>query len=169
MYSFERRQNNATPGVQIAKEQDLAGWVRWALSKEDTPDGPVQNTAVVSNFQVIYLSGREHNMRTAVAREDDFFKALSLLETLPFFGIVELFDESMREMKQYVARDFGVMDTSHRIENRSPDRKPDIAERLREIKTALGAELYQEVLDRNVFDLKLYETALEIFKTRDRH
>jgi hypothetical protein len=158
VYSFERREpkDSASLGVKIARENDFAGYVKWRLSEG--------NGAVIKNFQTIHISGREKDMRTAAASDSDLKDAMERISHLPFFGIVELFDDSIARMKSYLAPHIGQIDTNYAVVNRSPERKTTLQERLDEIEDALGKSLYQEVLDKNALDLQLYDSALKLFE-----
>lgn len=154
VYSFERRQPADSPGlgVPIARSQDLAGYARWRLA-----DG---NGAVIRNCQTVHLAGRERDMRTAVATDDDLRVAKQRLAELPFFGIVESFGESLKRMKAYLEHHLGPLDWGHTVHNRSPERKATLDERIAELQSTLGPGLYAELLEKNAHDLELYEYAV---------
>jgi len=158
VYSFERREPKSSPGlgVKIARKNDFAGYVRWRLS-----DG---NGAVIKNFQTVHLSGREKDMRTASASEKDLGDAMERISHLPFFGIVEMFDDSIVRMKTQLAQYFGQIDTNYTVANQSAERKKMLLERLDEIEDALGTGLYQELLDKNALDMQLYDKAVKLFE-----
>jgi sulfotransferase famil protein len=152
VYFFERRMPiDAHYGAKNAHEKTLREYVRWRIG-----DG---GDAAIRNFQTVHLSGRERDMRTAVATKPDLERALERLEDLRVFGIVELFRESMLRMKSYLASEFGEIDTSFLVENRTADRKETVEERIDELRIALGPSLYDELLDRNSLDIELYEKA----------
>jgi hypothetical protein len=162
VYSFERREplNSRNPGAKIARENDLAGYVKWRLS----------HGAVIKNFQTIFLSGREKDMRTATATKAELDIAQERIKNLDFFGIVELFEDSMLKMKHFLTQRFGNINTPViSIENKSCDRKSSIEERIREIQLTLGIDLYTELLEKNALDLELYNNALSLFQSRFKH
>jgi hypothetical protein len=156
VYSFERRQPASSPGqgVQIARSQDLPGYVRWRLIEG--------HGAVIWNYQTVHLAGRERDMRTAHATREDFEVAKQRLSELPFFGLVETFAESLQRMRAYLEPPFGTLEGGHGVHNRSPERKATLAERIAELEAVLGPGLYQELLEKNAFDLELYEHAVRI-------
>ncbi len=160
VYSFERRQPENSPnlGVKIAQARGLAGYVKWRLS-----DG---NGAVIRNFHTVHLSGREKDMRKAVATDHDLQFAMQRISRLPVFGIVELFEDSISRIGDYLAEHFANFDASYAVVNKSPERKETIKERLEEIAESLGTDLYQELLDKNAMDMRLYNDALAIFQSR---
>lgn len=127
-------------GAKNAHEKTLREYVRWRLT-----DGV---DAAIRNFQTVHLSGRDRDMRTALAKKPDLERALERLEDLSFFGLVELFQDSMLRMKSYLAGEFGEIDTSFLVENRTGERKATVEERIDELKIALGPGLYNELLDK---------------------
>ena len=165
VYSFEHRQPAGTqsPGVQVAQQNDLRGYVRWRLS------GAENSGAVIKNFQTVHLSGREKDMRTAVANRADLSVALERIDALEFFGIVELFDESLTRMRQYLAKGFGKIDVSSTHENKSGERKASIDDRIHDLENALGRDLYARLLEQNALDLELYDYAFRRFQRPAHH
>jgi hypothetical protein len=160
VYLFEKNQpsNGALAGVKMAQKNDLAEYVKWRLAKN--------NGAVIKNFQTIYLSGREKEMKTAQATRADLETAIERLNNLDFFGIVELFDESVTRMKKYLSRHFGMINTVYSVQNKSQGRKPTLAGRLDDLRNSLSTTLFDELIDKNSLDLELYDAALELFKAR---
>jgi hypothetical protein len=157
VYSFERRQPPDSPnlGVRIAHTHDLAGYVRWRLTEG--------NGCVIRNFQTVHLSGRETDMRMASATDHDLHVALDRLSQLAYFGVVELFEESMSKLNGYLATHFDNVDITHNVINRSPEREATLDERLQQIADALGPELFQELREKNELDLQLYDAAHRYF------
>lgn len=157
VYEFERLQPPESPslGARIAREQDFAAYVRWRL----TPG----NGAVIRDFQTTHLSAREADMRTARATTADLAEACARLDALPFFGLVERFDESLARMRTWLSPHVGTLPVRYTVENSSEGRKTTLEERLREIATALGPELYARLLQENALDLRLYEHATRRF------
>jgi len=157
VYLFERNQPKNDPPfhVKVAQENDIEGYVKWRLADN--------NGSVIRNFQTIYLSGREKDMKTAKATRADLMIALERINNLDFFGIVESFQESITRMKRYLFDDFGKINTSYNIQNKSHDRKNMLSERVEELKNSLSQSLYNEMLEKNAFDMELYDNSLKIF------
>lgn len=155
VYAFERRQpaSSPGPGVRVARETDLKGYVRWRLAEG--------NGAVIKNYQVVHLAGREYDMRTACATTADLATALERVKRLPFLGFVERFDESVGRLREFLHDVCGPIDTTYTVRNRSPERTGSLDERLEDLRSALGADLYRELVDRNALDLELYTGARE--------
>lgn len=157
VYLFERSQSLESPslGAKIAREGTLSEYVRWRLT-----DG---NGAVIRNFQTLFLSGWKSDMRFAIATEVDFQRALSILNNLPFFGLVEKFDQSIQMATNYLSKYFSGLTQTYAFRNKSYGRSDVLQDRLCHIETQLGHCLYQHLIDCNEFDLHLYDHALQIF------
>ena len=160
VYLFERNQpvNDVLANTKMAQKNDLAEYVKWRLAEN--------NGAVIKNFQTIYLAGREKEMKSARATRTDLQTAIERLKDLDFFGIVELFDESVMQMKKYLSKSFGMINTAYSVQNKSQGRKPTLAERLDDLRNSLSGTLFDELIDKNSLDLELYNAALEIFKQK---
>lgn len=156
VYSFERRQpkDSFSLGAKIAQNSEFAGYVKWRLSEG--------NGCVIKNFQTVHLAGREKDMRTAIADELDLRIAFDRLNKLRFIGIVEMFEDSLSNMQRFLAQQFGFIDTSYSIHNKSPDRKNSIRERLEDIRCELGKALYEELIEKNRLDIELYKYAVKL-------
>lgn len=155
IYSYRRSQLEIlTRSTKVAHEMDMAGYIRWCL------ENPSAETVI--NFQTRYLSVSEKNPRGMA----DFELAMQRLLDAPFFGLVEYFDESLKQLKNYLFGTFGDMDFGYKIMNRSPNRLGTLKERLAHIEYSLGDSLYEELLGRNALDLQLYEQAIKIFESR---
>jgi hypothetical protein len=161
VYAFERRQRISSPslGVKIAHENDFAGYVKWRLSKG--------HGAVIKNFQTVHLSAREGDMRVAVATDNDPKVALETISRVPFFGIVEFFDDSIARMSKYLSQHFRPLHLNYFVTNRSTKRKNTIQERLDDVQIMLGPDLYQELLEKNALDMQLYDYALKLFSSNN--
>jgi hypothetical protein len=153
IYSYRRSQtDDSTRSVKVALESDLAGYIRWCL------DNP--SSEPISNFQTRFLSSSDADPWNA----PDLGVALQRLRDMPFWGLVEFFDQSLSLIQSRLFEVFGKLDFGYTIVNKSLGRKHTIQERLREIQTILGPGLYEELLDVNSLDLKLYEEAIRIFE-----
>lgn len=155
IYSYRRSQPDApTRSAKIAREKDLAGYIRWCL------DNPGSET--ISNFQTTFLSGSDTDPWNA----PDLDLALSRLQEMPFWGVVEHFDKSLFRLQDYISRSIGRIDLSYTIVNKSTGRKDTFQERIQEIKSALGSVLYQELIEKNSLDLQLYDKAIRVYEKR---
>lgn len=160
VYEYERKlpPSDRSIGAPIARGRSLAGYVHWRLQEG--------NGSVIRNFQVIHLAGRMTDMRYAIANDEDYELACARVARLPFFGLVDQFEASFRLMARYV-RDLGIhLTDNYTTENRSAARKTTLDERINDIRAELGDTLYNELIDKNVHDMNLYDEAKRLFGKR---
>ncbi|WP_148662089.1 sulfotransferase family 2 domain-containing protein [Paraburkholderia phytofirmans] len=157
VYEFERRQpaDSISPSVAIARNGGLVAFANWVVDR--------QATAVCRNFQVAHLASAQSDMREARATHSDYLQALAHLRSLPFFGIVESFEESMQILQEFLRPHVGELNIDFSIENFTPGRKATLEDRLEHIESELGPSLYRELLEHNALDLLLYREAEQRF------
>ncbi|WP_011296923.1 sulfotransferase family 2 domain-containing protein [Cupriavidus necator] len=151
IYQFERHEpdTHLSPGIQIAKNTDLKGFVEWGLSEN--------GTAVFRNFQTIHLAGRETDMRYAAATQADFLVASARLRELSFVGIVDRFDASIQQLRQVLKPIYPDLQLTPSLAlNTSIGRSNLLSARIARISEALGNTLLNELIKANQFDLELY-------------
>jgi len=160
VYYFERNQPVDSPslGAKIARERGIVEYVKWRLEKG--------NGSVIRNFQTIYLAGRQRDMRSAVATDQELQLAIERISLSPYFGVVEYFNESIAGIGKYLSQYFGSMEMSYSIENRSSERKKNIQERLNDMEAILGRSLFTRLCNENDKDMILYEKSLELFSRK---
>jgi hypothetical protein len=157
VYAFERRQPVDSPslGAAVARERDLAGYVRWRLEPG--------NGSVIRNFQTVHLSSRFDDMRIALAGEEDLAVALERLRQLPFIGLVERTGESLQRLRAWLQPAFGPLELPEERQNASGERAGTLRERLAGIEAALGPQLHRQLLEHNRLDLALHAAAVRRF------
>lgn len=141
--------------MAIARAGSLSDFAEWVVSREAT--------AVCRNFQVARLAGVQEDMRSARATLDDYNRAFKHLCSLPFFGLVDSFQESLIRLQQYLTPYVGDFDISHEHENASPGRATTLEKRVMRIAEELGPSLYRELLELNSLDMLLYREAQRRF------
>jgi hypothetical protein len=148
VYDFQLRQNVENFATQTARRTDLAGFVRIFLDR--------QSDRSIRNFHVHRLA-----LQVRDGDRSEVDRAVEAVQSLPFVGIVEHYDESLRLFQRGLARDFpGIrLEPTHR--NITSPRGLDLSQRLDRIREALGATLYEEVVEANQEDLSLYDVAVE--------
>jgi hypothetical protein len=157
VYEFERRQpaDSLSPSAAIARNCGLAEFAKWVVSQEAT--------AVCRNFHVAHLANAQHDMRTARATNEDYVRALQHLDNLPFFGIVESFQDSVAVMQSLFRPHFGDINLVYSSENITPGRHATLDERLAHVRSELGEPLYRSLVELNSLDMLLYEEARKRF------
>jgi hypothetical protein len=143
-YEFERRQTAGTLGARLAKMHDFAGYLQELLKNP--------RHRQVHNFQTFRLS---HNEPKRSGTE--LQRALRTLESLPFVGLVEAYEESIRRLNGLLrpwVPDFCAC-TTRRNPSRGSDKQ--LPERLAQIEANLGRDFYLELCAANRDDLILHE------------
>lgn len=150
VYDFERRQDAPTLGAQMAKQLGFRDYVAWRMR----PDVP----GTIRNYQTFYLARGNVEGRRPGRNLAGFELALSYVRQAPLVGVVELYDESMTLFEHRLRRAFPLIDLAYVRQNSSEASSgaAPLQSRLAEILVELG-DLAQEVIDRNSYDLALYQ------------
>ena len=117
---------------------------------------------VISNFQVSRLSNQDYrDVRQKVKSNDAEMLAESkaLLDSLPAFGLVEQFSDSLRLICKATSELFPEIVPVEFRENVLQSEFQTTKLRLTNIEEEIGAELYAELCQRNDLDLQLYSYA----------
>jgi Sulfotransferase family len=166
VYSHEHRVPSNVESAEIAKLRDFAGYVKWCL---DPSEGRMKGGVVIRNYQVVHLSKasfRSQHVYQAEALKTDLDDVLSLLDRLPFFGIVEEFEASLQLLKRKLPPLWSDFQVANLQENISPGREVTLQARLEKIERELGPDVLRWFLLENQLDMELYETALAKFRGR---
>ena len=155
LHSFATRR-----GEPEAKGTTLAQYVDRVLEPEAG--------FVARSFQTLFLSDDEHLTQwpegpTTEASGTHLNQAMARLEQLPTFGMVERFDETIALLGHQLAPHFPDLALVVRHENVSPGRDPVLADRIDQIRSALGRRRYRRLLDANEFDMELWSRAERMF------
>jgi hypothetical protein len=149
VYRFYRKYpRHREAAADIARCSDLATFVEWQLGNN-------------RQFRNLYAE------RLACWRETpdyleqpELARALITLAELPFVGLTERFDESIRRLNAYLQPHFpGFRARPVRMNATRKDDAP-IEQRLRDFRAAVGDRLYDRLLEANQDDLVLYDTVL---------
>lgn len=160
VYRFERQQKLASPTAtaQAARDSSMSAFAEWVVSREAN--------AVCRNFQVLILGAGLREIVESRATPSDYLGALARLKALPFFGIVEAFDASLRRLQDHLRPYFGEIDVNYQALNVSADLTSTLEARLQNTERELGPLLYRELVECNALDLLLYRDACELFAAR---
>ncbi|WP_170132057.1 sulfotransferase family 2 domain-containing protein [Arenicella xantha] len=148
VYDFERKQVADTPGAQNAKRMNIAEYVAWRLQDDVAP--------TIRNMQIRYLTSNSMPQRFSPTSEY-LEEAISFVEKNPLIGVVELFDESVVLFSEHFSKTEFEIDFSYQKQNVSRARAVSREERLAELESDLGAELYARLMSANELDMQLYE------------
>lgn len=153
-YEFERKQDVQTPGAIKAKEGDFELYMNWRLSTAS----PFQ----VSNFHAARL--KDFHVFTPARQRDLFLpRAIAAIDALPFIGLVESFDFSMRQFECLIKPHFKHFKASVVRENVTADLGLSLEKNLEKFNLGIGDEAYKTLLSINEHDFELYSYVKEKF------
>jgi hypothetical protein len=158
VYKYERSLNGETEAQRVAMQSTFAEYVRWRLRPDVEP--------VVRDFQTIYISGeqlRYEDPRCATASAANFSRALTILESLPAFGIVEQFADSVGQFQSRFSHIFPEVRWREAHENVTGG----TLQSLDAIREEIGEEIFTELQEANAYDLALYAKAVALFNERN--
>lgn len=148
-YSFERKQGDPGFGSTLARHTTLAGYIETRLS--------LPQDRQCRNFHTARFADMMH-----ADPVDELTRALRALEELPFVGIVETFEASLKKLQSILEREgFEGVNLRPVRHNVSRDRELSLEERLDKLAGELGDELYTELTRANADDLRFYAAAVE--------
>ncbi len=159
VYEFTRR-DSSQPFHAEARDNELAGYVRWALGK-----GP--GGIVIRDYQVVHLSSasfRGPSILDTRATPDDLAEACDLLTAWGLVGIVESYGESAQLFQSAYAARAPQLRFEVNWRNRTNLEEMTHEERLEAIRTRLGRTLFEDLLGSNALDLKLYGHGQRVFR-----
>lgn len=149
VYEFEKKQEpRLTFGARLAEKTTFSEYIEGSLDFVDDKQ--------CRNF---------HCDKLASDLDDDrlkLIKAVSVIDEIPCFGIVRLFDESIRLFKKkygYLYPEFVVDNVRENYTSLLSE-----TESIKEIENILEKKLFQHLIDANSNDLILYQHALKRFK-----
>ena len=151
VYEFERKQAANTKGAVMAKQHSLKDYIAWRI-------GPMGDRTI-RDFQCARLAqGTPALGKPPLAEE---LRAQQTLHSLPFIGIVESFDESVRRLQGYLVPTFPRIQLSPTKANVTQTRASTLGQRLEQLEADLGPEVYGQLVSANRRDLALYNEALQ--------
>ena len=127
---------------------------------------PEKGNSVIVNFQVQKLSNTIYQIDPKAKPLRDYEhleRARLFLDSIPFFGIVEHFQQSLVRMHYYLKTHFPQVRVVNRQTNVTQDVNKGIQENLDAIRNELGEELFGEFCNRNKLDMDLYNYATKQF------
>jgi hypothetical protein len=147
-YAFERRQaNNNGFGAVLARNTSLAGYVEVRMSM------PRDRQCRDFHIERLAMMAPDEN-----GSEQD--RAIAVLNSLPFVGIVEDFGGSMSRLAALCRRDFPNFKPRTVAVNVSREHSKPLEQKLADLEKELGTGLYQQLEAANANDLALYQAAL---------
>jgi len=151
-YVFESKQDADTEGARFARSHSFAEYVQHRM---DLP-----NDSQCRNFHVRRLSAYVSPRAGCVSPLE---RALVAVDTLPFVGIVEEFDESMRRFDDLVRPFVPEFKLIRAHVNASRSLGASLPATLRGIREELGEEIFERLVAANLDDIRLYTFARRKF------
>ncbi|MGE5269936.1 MAG: hypothetical protein ACM3JG_09740 [Thiohalocapsa sp.] len=149
-YLFERSQDSAEWSAQVAKRNDLAGYIRELLDHK--------RHRSARNFQTLRLSLNEE---PSAGSERE--RAMRTLRALPFVGLVEAFPRSVNRLCKILAPYFPQFLKIIVHENTSRPTETTLDDRLVEIEDELGPDLFERLRLANEDDLLMFDTVRRLY------
>jgi len=158
VYYFEQQQQSDTPGAIMAKKSDFKGYVAWYM-QEEVP-------GTIRDFQTRFLIG----VRPKIAITNQLFNfAIKTLESYTFFGIVDLFDESIGFLEKEFRQMGFNLNMSYIPQNVFQSfRETDYESRATDVLKELD-EMAEIVCEKNYYDILLYRYARNKLINSIRH
>jgi len=161
IYDFERHQGLTSGpisrGAEHAAKLSFEDYIHWRF--DFTKNG------VTHNHHTSWLLHTPRFNRFEI-QQQDYDQALQTLISLPFFGLVEKFDESLSLLSTNL-HDLGIKaELEYQIQNHSKHAEKTLDERLSYLRQSIGESTWEMITERNQWDLKLYVAAQEVFQTR---
>lgn len=148
-YSFERKQGDAGFGSTLARNTTLRGYIETRLA---IPGDRQCRNFHTSKFARMF----DHD-------EPELMRALRALKELPFVGLVEEFEESLRRVQALlIAEGFENIDLQPVRRNVSAARADSLDARLEAMADDLGRDCYAELEQANADDLEFYAAARDL-------
>ncbi|MCJ9429758.1 hypothetical protein [Kordiimonas marina] len=144
-YLFERRQAADTKGAELAKTHDFASYIDIKMQEE-------YGWAVV-NFNCVRLS----MFSGAPGEEPSLERAMETLDRLPFVGLVEQFEASIRRLETLMRAYYPDVVLGSVLKNATRAPELSLEDRLQEIRAELGDARYDRLEAANKNDLALFE------------
>jgi len=161
IYDFERHQGLTSGpisrGAEHAAKLSFEDYIQWRLS--------TSRNGVTHNFHTAWLLHHPRFNRLDI-HQQDFNMALETLDALPFFGLVERFDESIKMLAIYLESVGISINSSYQTMNASKHIENPLEDRLTSLRSSISETMLTTLEERNQWDIKLYEIALERFKSR---
>lgn len=148
MYNFERNQRSQSPGAVLAKQHGAAGYVHARLES--------QRERTLRNYQASMLARSAEDSPVG----DGLLEAASdVVRALPVMGVVDDFNESIRQLSAWLSPNFPGLDMRPVHRQRGGTVGMSLDDRVRKLRTEVGEDLFARLEKENSVDLALYRLA----------
>ncbi|WP_092224848.1 sulfotransferase family 2 domain-containing protein [Desulforhopalus singaporensis] len=150
-YFFEKNQASDTFGAVLARNTSLAGYIETRLA--------LPHDRQCRNFHVERFASFFDETEGG-----ELERAKRALAALPFFGVVEKYDESLARLQAWLRQDgFGELELEAMKKNVSQRTSKKLCDKLNSLEEAVGKKLYAKLKEVNTPDLEFYSEARRIF------
>ena len=161
-YEYERVTNSSLPS-SVAAQKGIRHYVEFCLNHDDK-----YSTQTIRNYQTLHLSTALEgpgDPRKVLADDSDLKDAMEYINSIPVFGLVEKFNDSLELFKKWLSPFFPSL-IFYAVKVNSTARSGEsFTERIASIRVSLGERLWERVNQENVLDVALYEFAVKKFFT----
>ncbi|GAB2706602.1 sulfotransferase family 2 domain-containing protein [Aliiglaciecola aliphaticivorans] len=152
-YSFENEQKSDTFGAVLARNTTLAGYIETRLS--------MPHDRQCRNFQSSRFA-----MMYPLSQGGELARAISAIENLPYFGMVEKFSDSVIKLTNWLNKEgFHNLNLKPTTQNVSQNASLSIDEKLSKLQNTIGQDLFNHLLEVNADDLALYNRACQLWES----
>jgi hypothetical protein len=152
-YTFERKQGYSTFGPTLARNTSLGGYIDIQLS--------LGHDSQCRNFLLQHFASFSDGVT-----QDREKRAVKVVDTLPFIGLVEEYAESIEKLSMWLKPHFPEFQPIVFEANVTRDVSLPLEERLSLIRQEIGSDLYQKVTDANKADFMLYERVKQRYSAK---
>ena len=156
VYDFERKQKADTPGAIYAKNATFREYVSWRMLPETNATIRDMQTRFITKNSALGNGLGQRNLQ--VAKE--------YVELSPLAGVVEKFDQSMVLFESHFQKLGFKFNPIYIKQNTTEKKSQDNESKLLQLRSDLGDDLYDILLENNQLDLALYEFALKTITVR---
>ncbi len=119
----------------------------------------------IENFQCLRLGNDDPAKISASSKTDEEIlqTATNFIGSLPAFGLVHRFDDSMDLFQRVYGSTFSELRFENVAKNTTQSISLSVQERFEQIEEQIGKELFDELVLRNQLDIKLFQYACGLF------
>ncbi len=133
----------------------IRGYIK-AYLRDGTP-------ASIRNMHTLRFAGDDRGSPPATKK--DFQRAIDYIKRSKNIGLLEAFDESMVLFEENLRPIFPTLDLSYIIQNAHQKRQTE-QQKISNLRMQIGEELFEILLVKNTYDLKLYKNTKKLFLKR---
>ena len=154
VYNFDKRRGPVTPDAKVAVENDFANYLRIQIDN----DKQVKDFYVRSLTDAWDLDTGTKSL-LPIGLDEHFSRAFEVLKSLPVVGVVEEFSKSAKTFEIWISKYLPEFSFSVSRQNVDPSRLSNLEDRLQRVREEIGDEIFEELVEVNSYDFRLYEAA----------